>query len=72
MTHVLTLDPGEPDTLAADVAERFRARHGRAPSGVCNVKPHVTPMASGSRSRALMPVESACGSSQSSALIQRK
>ena len=34
MTHVLTLDPGEPDTLAADVAERFRARHGRAPSGV--------------------------------------
>ena len=34
MTHVLTLEPGEPDTLAAAVAERFRARHGRAPSGV--------------------------------------
>jgi galactokinase len=34
VTHVLTLEPGEPDTLAADVAERFRARHGRAPSGV--------------------------------------
>jgi galactokinase len=34
VTHVLTLEPGEPDTLAADVAERFRGRHGRTPSGV--------------------------------------
>jgi galactokinase len=31
---VQTLDPGEPDTLAADVAEHFAARHGRPPSGV--------------------------------------
>ena len=29
-----TLDPGEPGTLAADVAEHFAARHGRSPSGV--------------------------------------
>jgi galactokinase len=34
VTHVLTLEAGEPETLAADVAERFRSRHGRAPSGV--------------------------------------
>jgi galactokinase len=31
---VQTLDPGEPGTLAADVAEHFAARHGRSPSGV--------------------------------------
>src|SRR4029079_14526394 len=42
VTHVLTLEPGEPDTLAADVAELFRARHGRAPSGVFAAPGRVT------------------------------
>jgi len=31
---VQTLDPGQPDALAAEVAERFAARHGRPPAGV--------------------------------------
>jgi galactokinase len=31
---VQTLDPGQPDALAAEVAERFAARHGRPPVGV--------------------------------------
>jgi galactokinase len=31
---VHTLDPGDPDQMAADVARQFEERHGRAPFGV--------------------------------------